>query len=210
MKEQRYLYVVFSSTPYKMGRFLRIVTHGIYNHVAVSLDSELNTLYSFARRYRNTPFFGGFVRETPMRYRYHGRVARVQVCALPISEEQHREIREHLLAMEEEAEKYLYNLISALCALLHLRVRIRDAYTCVEFAADLLSRFGVCRELKPKRFYTVKKLADALKTQTVYIGPFPATGGKGDPFDEEKRLFAATKLTLVSSAELALRLFHRP
>ena len=62
---QRTIRVVFSATPYRMGAFIRATTHSTYNHVSVSLR-EGGALYSFARKYCNVPFCGGFVKESPL------------------------------------------------------------------------------------------------------------------------------------------------
>ena len=67
-----FLYIVVSSTPSRMGHFIRRITGQDYNHISVSLDPQLLTMYSFARRYYRTPLFGGFVQETPARYCING------------------------------------------------------------------------------------------------------------------------------------------
>ncbi|MGN0978699.1 MAG: hypothetical protein ACI4PH_11640, partial [Faecousia sp.] len=68
----KYLYVLFSATPYRMGYWIRRVTGEPYNHVAIATEETLRELYAFARKYYRAPFYGGFVREHPSRYHHNG------------------------------------------------------------------------------------------------------------------------------------------
>ncbi len=206
----RRIYVVFSSTPYKMGRFIRFVTHNRYNHVAVSLDPELRELYAFARRHRTTPFYGGFVRETATRYRARGRTAQIKVCALPVTEAQYLTAAERLSEMAANAKELRYNLISAMTSPLHIRVRITNAYTCVEFAADFLRFVDDGLDFEPKHTYAIRQLEQLLEGQTVYEGEFPTVECEGtDEFEERPSFWRATRLTLASNAKLVASLFRR-
>ncbi len=209
-QNQRYLYVVFSSTPYKMGQFIRFVTHSRYNHVAVSLDPSLATLYSFARHYRNTPFYGGFVRETATRYSYRGRLADIKVCAVPVSEAQYASALRMLESMIRSSHRYSYNMLSAIAAPLHRRVHLPNAYTCIEFAVDFLAQAGVLKQIDPKHSYTIKELENCFNSYQIYSGVFNGTPAqKRDTFENKQDLITATALTVVENAKLVDRLLHR-
>ena len=205
------LYVVFSSTPYKMGRFIRVMTRHRYNHVAVSLDPELRWLYSFARHYRNTPFYGGFVRETPARYRYRGRVARIKVCAIPITDAQRSELETLLRGMKRASRRYRYNLLSATTVLFHRRVRLPNAYTCVEFVVDLIHRIVPEISLDPARTYSVHQLGEMFAQYEIYSGEFPERDAViRDGFDRKKPNFwQVIWLTLSSNCKLLASLFQK-
>lgn len=204
------LYVVFSSTPYKMGGFIRAMTGHRYNHVAVSLDPELRWLYSFARHYRNTPFYGGFVRETPARYRYRGRVARIKVCAIPITDAQRSELDTLLRGMKRSSKRYRYNLLSASTVLFHWRVRLPDAYTCVEFVVDLVHRIVPEISLDPAATYSVRQLEEMFRRYEIYCGEFPERDRVvRDGFDRKKPNFwQAVWLTVSSNCKLLASFFR--
>ena len=144
------LYVLFSSTPYRMGRWIRLVTGEPYNHVSISTQADLATLYSFARRYYRTPFYGGFVAEHPSRYHHGGRSAAICLYRLPLTPAQWQQLQKLLASMGRDQEKYLYNHLSALAAPLHRKFPIRDAFTCAEFTVAILSALGDTR--RPLRF----------------------------------------------------------
>jgi len=211
MMKQRNLYVVFSSTPCKMGSFIRAMTRNRFNHVAIGTDPELGVLYSFARRYRDTPFYGGFVKESGTRYQNRGRLADIKVYALPVTEEQYRQAKARLDEMYISADKYLYNLLSAVFLPLKIRIRLPDAYTCVDFAVDFLSTCGICPELDPMQIYSIRRLEDSLHGKVVYEGPFPTLceSVQPDVFDEKQGVIRAAKLTVCSNAALIGRAFQR-
>ena len=168
----KYVYVVFSSTQYMIAKFIRAFTRHRYNHVSISLDGNMQTLYSFARRYEDTPFCGGFVVETPERYMRRNVAAAVQIYAIPVTDEQHSAIREHLEAYQAEAQDYVYNYIGALTFLLRRRVALERCHTCVDFATEVIGMTGA--GIQPDRFYSIRGLARNLTRYKIYEGHFYA------------------------------------
>lgn len=186
------LYVVFTSTPYKIGRLIRVVTKNLYNHVSISLDGSVNGMYTYARRYKNTPFYGGFVREYPDRYRKEFGATRVKICALPVTEEQYRQTEERFARMIAESDYYPYNLISAFGVPFHKRFLADGSFTCAEFAVDVLST--VDDRFDRKHFYTIRELEQKLDAGKIYEGEYPDLAGEcGDDFEtEQSTLFYAS------------------
>lgn len=201
--DQKYLYILFSATPYRMGRMIRRVTGEPYNHVAIATEEDLRDLYAFARRYYHTPFYGGFVTEHPFRYHHNGVTADIRLYRLPLTNRQWDKLNALLEKMRGRAERYLYNHLSAMLAPLHLKVRVRDAFTCAEFAVSVLSTLGF--DFDTNRFYTIGDIAQRLESYHIYTGEFP-TRSEADP-----AFFAPHPLPhpLASSAKNILRLLWR-
>ncbi len=200
-KAERHIYVIFSSTPFKMGSLIRFFTRTQYNHVSISIDPSQRELYSFARHHRNTPFYGGFVREGGSRFCCGDRRSKMKICALPITEAQYLQARALLEEMNRDAEAYVYNFLSAFLYPLHLRVRLPNAYTCIEFAVDFLLKIGVpplSEEIHP---YSIKELEALLDDYSVYCGE-STLESEEDDFDRLPHLFQAFTLTLGSHARL--------
>lgn len=171
MTEQKYLYILFSATPYRMGRMIRMVTGEPYNHVSLSLEEDLTEMYAFARRYYHTPFYGGFVTEKPTRFHHRNATADIYLCRVPVTGEQWQSLRERLTQMGNRPHRYLYNHLSALAAPIHRKISIRDAYTCAEFVVSILGSVGL--DFDPRRFYTIGSIAQILSRYHIYTGPFP-------------------------------------
>lgn len=165
----KHIYIVFSSTPYRIGKLIRRATGEEYNHVSIALDERLTRMYSFARRYYRTPFLGGFVKESLSRYHVNGEATHIRMCRLEVTDKQYSALEHKLEEMYARREHYLYNHLSAITALFRKTVKLRDAYTCVEFAVPMLQSFGIAVE--PAKYYTVGDLEKLLSGNVIYTGP---------------------------------------
>ncbi len=165
------LYIVVSQTGTILSRILKKITGAPYNHVSVSLDKNLNQMYSFGRINPYNPVWGGFVSESPDKgtfKRFHKTDA--IILTRDISKEQHENIRRHLSTMWCNRKKYGYNYIGLLLAALKLRYKQHNHYYCSEFAKDLLLRFEVADS---KQFPKITKPVDFLKlknNRVIYRG----------------------------------------
>ena len=203
---RRYLYVIFSATPFKTGRFIRFFTRTHYNHVSISIDPALKEIYSFARYHRNTPFYAGFVRESGTRFLCGGKTSQIEICAMPISEEQYCRAKMLLDEMNDAAPSYVYNFFSAAVYPLHLRVRLPNAYTCVEFAVDFLIKVAVSPKPDVLHNYTISELEAMLSDYIIYSGTSPLAI-EGDRFEQHQTLAAATALTIKANFRLLKSFF---
>ena len=201
--QQKYLYVLFSATPYRMGRFIRAVTGDPYNHVAIATEEDLSNLYAFARRYYRTPFYGGFVAEHPCRYRHKGITADTRLYRIPLTTRQWDKLQDTLSTMRAQADRYLYNHLSALLAPLHIKVRVRKAFTCAEFAVSVLSSLGF--DFNPRHFYTIGDISDRLESYHFYSGVFPVVS------EDDSAFFSPHPVAhpIMASTRDILRLFWR-
>ncbi len=162
----RFLYVVFSATPTGMGRLIRLATGHPWNHVSLSLDPNLETLWSFARHHRCAPLWGGLVRESSLRYQG----ARWKICRLPLSEEAARSLDETLNRYWSEREDWLYHTPAALASLAGYRPRMPRTHTCASFALEILEKLalpGIALPLRP----AVSALEQALSSFVLQEGP---------------------------------------
>lgn len=197
------IYIVFSATPYRIGRMIRHVTKESYNHVSISLDERLTQMYAFARRCYYTPLHGGFVHEYPSRYTLNGQSAEICLCKLPISQAQFKVLKAEIAQMYENKEQYLYNHLSALTAIAHKRVAVKDAYTCVEFCVQILHKLAF--DISPNQFYTVGDLKKILAPYIIYTGQIPQAEEKNNAFFAQQPIFLSIINTLRDMARLIPR-----
>lgn len=201
------VYIVFSATPYKMGRMIRTVLRNPYNHISLSFDPDLSTMYTFARFHENMPLYGGFVSESPCRYQRNGHSAQLKVCRVEMPEENYIALRQFVAHMEQRSRKYIYNLYSAMVTPFHIRILIRDSYTCAEFVGDALSIAGL--NIPMGAFHSLKKLEQLLAHCTVYEGPCTVYTEKPtwgtDHFPEKLGRISGTVATVRSIGRLTAR-----
>lgn len=178
--EDKYIYIVFSATPYAIGKAIRRITGDPYNHVSISLDRDMTQMYSFARRYYRLPLYGGFVKESLFRYRLKGQNTQICLCKLPVKAGQFDTLQTLLSGMYQNRERYLYNHLSVLTSPFRRPVKLQDAYTCVEFIATVLSQLALLPEAECYR--SVGDLERLLRPYRVYAGPIPDTDDYDNTF----------------------------
>lgn len=187
--EQTHIYIVLSSTPYRMGRFISAMTKEPYNHLSVALDSGLDRMYGFSRRFYHTPLYGGFNWESRSRYFLNGKTADVQIYKLPVTKDQHDALSKRFENMYDNRNQYIYNHLSAITSLIRTPVRAKDAYTCVEFGVTTLNDIGL--PVYPGTFYSITDIRKLLLPYHFYTGPmFPVSETDAAYFAKDSVPFA--------------------
>ncbi len=213
MEEKRFFYVAFLSTPYKMGEFIRKMTGFPYNHTAISLSPKMKYLYSFSRHYKNAPFYGGFTKESVLRYRKKDIFAKIKICAVPVSEENYQKAKKRLEFFANHSEEYIYNMISAACFPFKTRVKIKNSFTCVEFVLSMLEKYAEIPVLKNKKFCSIKELSALLEDYKIYEGSaekfIENACWEGDTFPQEKGKWFYWKKTALNNGKLVYRFAKR-
>lgn len=137
--EEKCLYVLFSRQNTKIGRFIRVFfPNSRYSHVTVALDGSLYAMYSFSRKRHDSPFSGCFTREYPSHFLIGGKDLQAKLCRVPLDAEAYARVMGRIEHCMTHSSRMLYNLYDAFALPFRRRVRLRDAYTCVAFAAYLL------------------------------------------------------------------------
>lgn len=206
MQKQRVIYVMFSSTPSKIGKMIRTLTKHPYNHVSLCLNADEMTVYSFARIYKNHPFYGGFVKESTSRFLVDNHSTQVKLCAIPVSEEQYMHLTNVVRQMEEDAHQYTYNHLSIIAGIFKKKVQVKNAYTCVEFTAKLLTKSKALPQIDTETFYDIEMLEQKLSRYVVYEGFFEDLrfkwNNRGDTFDANQSYYTGMYLAFSANAKL--------
>lgn len=147
MEESRQIYLIVTQSGSFLSAILKRITGAQYNHVSVSLDRNLDAMYSFGRRHPYNPFWGGFVQESPWAgtFKRFPETDAVVVC-LNVTPIQHRELTRCLTDMYQRRTQYHYNVIGLLLAAFRIHYRSENHYYCSEFVKELLTRFDVIGE----------------------------------------------------------------
>ncbi|MCQ2382839.1 MAG: hypothetical protein MJ060_03325 [Clostridia bacterium] len=161
----KFVYVVLCRTGTILSRVISKLTGDWFTHASISLDDNLQTMYSFGRLWSHNPWIGGFVKEsinygTMRRFRN----ADTLVMRVEINDEKYAEIVQYLNTMYAERRKYKYNYLGVFLSKWKVRVRSRKAnrFYCSEFVNDCLERFGIIRQ---GEFGTVVRPMELLKLQ---------------------------------------------
>jgi len=136
--DKRWLYIMISRTDSKMGRIIRTFTKYEYNHVSLTLDPEFRSWVSYARYYHDAPLYGGYIVESAERFLAGGNSVKIKVFRVEISEERYNQLREAFASAGSPESGMIYNTFDALATTWGRSVPVRNAYTCLGFAREVL------------------------------------------------------------------------
>lgn len=147
----RHIYIILSHTGTLLSRVIKLVTGNEYTHSSISLEENLEEMYSFGRLNPYNPFIGGFVKEgknigTFKRFKN----TKVGVYKLEITEFQYNEIVENIKYIEKNKEKFKFNILGLAFAGINKRVTKKNTFYCAEFVRYILKKSGINVDNLPK------------------------------------------------------------
>jgi hypothetical protein len=157
------IYIVVTHTGTILSRIIKKITKNEYTHVSISLDKELNYMYSFGRLNPYNPFIGGFVHEginfgTFKRFK----LTNTSVYAISVSKEQYLRAIANVRNIERNKDKYHFNIIGLIAVAFKKKLAPRKSFYCAEFVKYILNEAGIENNLpeivKPEDF---KKLPNS-------------------------------------------------
>ncbi len=134
------VYIIISQTGSIVSKVLGLITGDMYNHVSVSLQGDLQKMYSFGRRIPYVMMPGGFVMESlgaGTFRRFPDAKGVVLVC--DISSEQYYRLNSRIDDMYSRRFSYCYNYIGLALAAFNIYRKFNKRYYCSEFVKELLS-----------------------------------------------------------------------
>lgn len=159
------IYIVLTHTGTILSKIIKSYTKDEFSHSSISLDVELNEMYSFGRLRPYNTFVGGFVHESI----HQGTFKRfyktkAKIYCLMITEEQYEKIESIIQEMKIHKEEYKFNLLGLFAAGFHKRIGKDDSFYCAEFVKYLLDKAGVETNLpkvvKPEDFKQIEGLEE--------------------------------------------------
>lgn len=168
---QKYIYVILSGPLTISGRVIRKITKNNYSHASLSLDKDLNEMYSFARFHYQNPIVGGFVHENidNLSLKKENETF-IKVFEIPVTYKQYKSIKNLIEYFHENEKKYMYNLLDLILYPTGIRCKIKDAYICSEFVAHLLKEGGIEEEKIRNTRITPSQLVTILQKFECYDG----------------------------------------
>ncbi len=214
IRDQRYIYMVFSSTPSRFGRMIRFASGARFNHVSLAFDASLHKLYSFGRRKNSIPINAGLVQEYPERFSLRKvDYVDVRIYRIPVTAEQYRLGKLRIRQIMND-ERYLYNLFSVVFYPIFKGFYTYKAYTCVEFVIHMLRfmKIQISTE-KPSYKYLPDELESILDFPHCFEGNLLeyaageniSCGDFFDPILSSREKVYATGISVVILSKLAYR-----
>ena len=165
-----YLYIVLTRTDTVISRLIQLLKNDEYTHAAISLDKELNYMYSFSRRNTYNPFIGKFRKEDIHEglYKFCDTVQGV-IIEVEVSKEQYEKAKALLDHFITNSSFYKYNYMGLLYNLLNKPASRDDRFLCSEFVYHILKESGIADFKISKNLVRPQNLID-IEGRIVYKG----------------------------------------
>lgn len=163
------IYIVLTYTGTFLSRIVKFYTKKDYSHVSISLDENLDEMYSFGRLNAYVPFIGGFIKESPD-YGTFKRFSKTKtkIYSLEVNDKQYKEIRKIIDDMNSKKHNYHFNMIGMFAVALHLKIKRENHFYCAEFVKYVFDNSNLEVDLpdvvKPNDFENLEG------TQEIYVG----------------------------------------
>ncbi|WP_223700453.1 hypothetical protein [Sutcliffiella deserti] len=168
---QAYIYILLTDTGTLFTRSIKKYTKAPFNHVSLSLDPELNELYSFGRKKPNNPLNGGFVKEDVVHGTYRNYPGTTcEIYKLPVSKREVEKIKRLIAFFQKKEKKWFYNLLGVLGVSINEPVEIDSSYFCSQFVSDVLHRSGINLWEKLPSLVTPDDFRKSAKVKKIFEG----------------------------------------
>lgn len=159
------IYLVLSYTGTIPSKIIKSFTKDEFSHVSISLDVELNEMYSFARLRKYNFFIAGFLHEkinegTFKRFKN----TKVKVYKFEVSDEQFDNIKNTINNVLKDKEKYKFNILGLCAVSIHKRIKREYYFYCAEFVKYVMEKAFIDTKLpeivKPDDFKKIKGIKE--------------------------------------------------
>lgn len=163
------IYIVLSMTGTKFSRFLKLMTRREFTHVSISLDKELNMLYSFGRRSMIMPLIAGFIREDVYNGVFKKYDSSCEVLELEVTDQQYYMITKAIQGYIKSYGKYRYNFLGLPFMWFDIPLERSNHLVCSQFVAKILLYGNVCHFnkswtlIRPMDFYNIEGINSIFK-----------------------------------------------
>lgn len=162
------IYIILTYTGTILSRIVKVYTRKEYSHVSISLDRDLNQMYSFGRLNPYNPFIGGFVHEEIDRGTFKRfKNTKTKIYSMEIDEEKYERLEEIIENIQQKKKLYKFNVIGLIAVALNVRIKREKCFYCAEFVKYVLEQSEVVELpeiIKPDDFNKLNGLNE------VYIG----------------------------------------
>lgn len=138
------IYIILTYSGSLLSKTIKLVKKYEYTHVSISLDKDLNQMYSFGRLHPYIAFIGGFVQESP-NYGTFKRFSNTKskIFCIDITEKQYKKIKKIIKYFSRKRKDYKFNFIGLCSVALSLKVTQENGFYCAEFIKYVLDKSNI-------------------------------------------------------------------
>lgn len=138
------IYILLTHSTSAFSRAIGFFTKEEYTHSSVSFDSNLESMYSFARKYAKLPYPGGLIHEHLLKgyFMLHPKTP-CMLLSLSVNDEAFEKAKIHAEEMLMKKEDYRYNFKGVILCHAGTYKQREKFYFCSEFVAEILKLSGI-------------------------------------------------------------------
>lgn len=155
------IYIILTFTGTWLSRTVRFFTKDEYCHVSISLDKNLNEMYSFGRIHAYNPVSAGFVHEKV----HSGTFKRFKntkaiIYEINVTDNQYKLIKSKIKEIELKKDIYHFNMIGLVAVKFNKKIVRKNKFYCAEFVKYVIDEADINLNLpdliKPSDFINIK------------------------------------------------------
>lgn len=165
-----YLYIVLTRTNTAISTLIQFFKKDEYTHAAISLDKELNYMYSFGRRNPHNPFIGCFRRED-INEGVYGLCKTLPgaIIEVEVTPQQYIKVKNLVNEFIVHSDRYKYNYRGLLYSLMDKPTGNQARFLCSEFVYHVFKECGVMDLQIPRNLVRPQDLLQA-EGKIIYKG----------------------------------------
>ncbi|MBE6043176.1 hypothetical protein AAGC94_09815 [Clostridium sporogenes] len=142
--ERYHIYIILTRTNTVLSNLIRFAKKDEYTHAAISLDKNLDHMYSFGRKYTYNPFIGRFKEENINKgvYRLHKNLPGL-IVEVEVSKEQYEYAKGLINHFISNSNIYKYNYKGLLYGLFNKETCCCNRFLCSEFVYHILKESNI-------------------------------------------------------------------
>lgn len=155
------IYFILTDAGTILGKIIKLKTGRKYTHVSISLDENLNEMYSFSRIKPYNCFIGGFVHERPNCVSYKRfKKTEALIKYMEITDYQYEKLKEQIVLFKRNKKIYKFNVLGLAYILFNKKIHRKNHFYCAEFLKHVLQNANIRVNLpempRPENFEDLK------------------------------------------------------
>lgn len=133
------IYFVLTYTGTILSKVVHIYTKQEFCHSSLSLDKDLNEMYSFGRYWAYNPFIGGFIKEEIDSGTFKRFInTKAAIYSLEVTNWQYNLIKKEIRKFKRSKDKYSFNILGLAAIVFHKKLNRKNKFYCSEFVKYLV------------------------------------------------------------------------
>ena len=157
------IYFVLTYTGTILSKVVHVYTKQEFCHSSLSLDKDLNEMYSFGRYWAYNPFIGGFIKEeidSGTYKRFNN--TKAAIYSLEVTDWQYKLIKKEIRKFKRSKDKYSFNILGLAAIVFHKKLNRKNKYYCSEFVKHLVDVGNIDNDLpdivRPQDFESIENI----------------------------------------------------